>query len=354
MILPTRVEPVKFTRRTALCRISASTTSGASLASWVMTLMTPLGRPASTSTWPINRCVPGHISEALNTTVLPQAMAMATARVPRITGAFHGAMPTQTPTGWRTAMARVPGLSDGMISPVIWVVSAPASRSMLAASMTLKPAHGPVAPVSSMTRRVNSSTLAAMMSAARVRMARRSPGPVWDQAGKAAAAHSMAASTSAARAAAARVAGLPVKGSMRVKLAPPTASRTSPPINNPISMMVSSSSKAAGQSAARSEFQYLGIDRGLEAAVGGKVGAINPASAVGAKEGDDRRDVAGGTGAADAGNVAIDAGIAQDFAELPEDRGFDRAGADGVDADAARLEQRLMGGTEGPEQQQLL
>jgi hypothetical protein len=32
-------------------------------------------------------------------------------------GAFHGAMPSTTPTGWRTAMETMPGLSDGMISP---------------------------------------------------------------------------------------------------------------------------------------------------------------------------------------------------------------------------------------------
>ena len=36
----------------------------------------------------------GHISEAFSTTVLPQASGIATARMPRITGAFHGAMPT--------------------------------------------------------------------------------------------------------------------------------------------------------------------------------------------------------------------------------------------------------------------
>ena len=34
---------------------------------------------------------------------------MATARIPRITGAFHGAMPTTTPTGCRIAMAVVLG-----------------------------------------------------------------------------------------------------------------------------------------------------------------------------------------------------------------------------------------------------
>jgi len=42
---------------------------------------------------------------------------VATARVERITGAFHGAMPTTTPAGWRTPIASEPGTSDGMTSP---------------------------------------------------------------------------------------------------------------------------------------------------------------------------------------------------------------------------------------------
>ena len=149
-----------------------------------MTLMTPFGSPASASAWPISRCVPGHISEAFSTTVLPQASGMATARVPRMTGAFHGAMPTQTPAAWRIPMASVPGLSDGMTSPVICVVIAAASRSMLAASITLKPAQGAVAPVSSIISRVNSSTLEASTSAAFISSVRRSPGPVFDHCGK--------------------------------------------------------------------------------------------------------------------------------------------------------------------------
>ena len=43
----------------------------------------------------------------------------------------------------------MPGLSEGITSPVICVVSAAASRSMPAARCTLKPAQGAVAPISS-------------------------------------------------------------------------------------------------------------------------------------------------------------------------------------------------------------
>ena len=62
--------------------------------------------------------------------MLPQASGTAMARTPRMIGAFHGAMPSRTPTGSRSAMASVPGLSEGMTSPLIWVVIAAASRTM--------------------------------------------------------------------------------------------------------------------------------------------------------------------------------------------------------------------------------
>jgi len=78
------------------------------------------------------------MSEALKTTVLPHARGMARARTPRTTGAFQGAMPRHTPRGWRTAIARLSGTSVGITSPVIRVVEAAASRSMLAARATLK------------------------------------------------------------------------------------------------------------------------------------------------------------------------------------------------------------------------
>ena len=84
----------------------------------------------------------GQISEPLSTIVLPQASGIATARTPRITGAFQGARPSTTPTGWRSAIAVMPGLSEGMMSPMIAVVIAAASRSIAAASVTLKRAPG--------------------------------------------------------------------------------------------------------------------------------------------------------------------------------------------------------------------
>src|SRR5271157_975682 len=52
--------------------------------------------------------------------LLREAAALTT----QITGAFHGAMPSTTPAGWRTASDSTLGLSAGMISPVICVASA--------------------------------------------------------------------------------------------------------------------------------------------------------------------------------------------------------------------------------------
>ena len=83
--------------------------------------------------------------------MLPHASGVATARTARMMGAFQGAMPSTTPAGWRMPMASEPGTSEGITSPLICVVSDAASRIMPAASITLKPAHMPVAPVSAAT-----------------------------------------------------------------------------------------------------------------------------------------------------------------------------------------------------------
>ena len=175
---------MKFTRLTAGCAISAATTFGASAGALEITLTTPFGKPASFMIWPIRRWVAGQTSDDLRITVLPQASGAAIARTPRITGAFHGAIPRTTPAGCRTASEITPGLSAGMISPTICVVRPAASRSMLAAKWTLKPAQGAVAPISSIIGWVNSPARASSKSAALSRSARRSPGPVCDQAGK--------------------------------------------------------------------------------------------------------------------------------------------------------------------------
>ena len=150
--------------------------------------------------------------------MLPHASGIAIARTPRMIGAFHGAMPTITPTGSRIAMAMQPGLSDGMTSPPICVVIAAASRMILAANIRLNPAHGGVAPISSTIAVTKASLRASNSFAALLSRTRRAVGPTADHAGNAAAAASQAASTSASVAAALVVATAPVTGLWRSKV----------------------------------------------------------------------------------------------------------------------------------------
>ena len=71
MMRPTMVEPVKLTHRTALCAISASTTSAASSAALVTRFAAPAGMPASMRHSMMAAWVAGVSSDALSTTVLP-------------------------------------------------------------------------------------------------------------------------------------------------------------------------------------------------------------------------------------------------------------------------------------------
>jgi hypothetical protein len=71
MIFPTFVEPVKLTRLTFGCAMSASTTAAASAGAFVSRLITPAGTPASLIAAATAACVRGHSSEAFSTTVLP-------------------------------------------------------------------------------------------------------------------------------------------------------------------------------------------------------------------------------------------------------------------------------------------
>ncbi len=235
MMRPTRVDPVKLMRRTAGCATRRSTIHGASSGAFEMKLTTPGGKPASANACAISRCTAGHSSDALRITVLPQASGMATARVPRITGAFHGAMPTTTPHGWRTPSASEPGTSDGMTSPAIWVVIDAASRSMLAASVTLNWYQTGAPPASRMAASTMRGRSASIASAAASSKARRAPGCTADQAGKASRAAATAASTSSRVAAAARVATVPLAGSRRSYAAPLDAGRACPAISRSVS-----------------------------------------------------------------------------------------------------------------------
>lgn len=215
----------------------ASTTAPASAGALVTKFTTPAGKPASCSASMMRPCVAGHSSDPFRITVLPHASGVAMARTPRMTGAFHGAMPSTTPAAWRTPMARLPGTSDGITSPAICVVRAAASCSRPAARCTLKPAHMPDAPVSAAMATAKSAVRASSACAALSSSARRALGPRADQAGKALAAASAAALASATLAAGAVVATEPSSGLRRSNVAPPVACTRSPLISMEMAVM---------------------------------------------------------------------------------------------------------------------
>ncbi len=75
----------------------------------VMTLTTPAGRPASSSSCTNSSVVSGVSSAGLMTTVQPAASAGAILRVAIARGKFHGVMRKHGPTGrWETTVVPVP------------------------------------------------------------------------------------------------------------------------------------------------------------------------------------------------------------------------------------------------------
>src|SRR6185312_4980358 len=108
--------------------------------------------------------------------------------------------------------------------------------------------------------------------------------------------------------------------------------------------MVMLSSAPGGFCGIGSEAKNLRIDRGLKAAINRQIGAVDPPRAVGAKERDGRCDVGRCSGAPNTRDIAIDPLVAQYGPKFEQDRGFDRTGAHGIDANAAALEYLLMSG----------
>ena len=100
--LPTSVDPVKTTFRTAGCVTNRSPTTDPLPGT---TVNTPSGIPASRASSPIRIAVRGVISAGLSTTVFPPARAGPSAQ-PRIgIGKFQGTMTPTTPSGsWKVTL----------------------------------------------------------------------------------------------------------------------------------------------------------------------------------------------------------------------------------------------------------
>ena len=211
---------------------------------------------------------------------------MATARVPRMTGAFHGAMPTQTPAAWRMPIASEPGLSDGMTSPddlrghrrrlaqhvrrQHHVEACPGRRG--AGLLDHQP--GELADLGG--QHVGGlEQQRPPLARPRLRPRRKGCCRGCDR----------RLDIGERRSTAARVAVLPVNGSRRSKDAPSAAGRSAPSINNPISMTISLAllvgdrSRLIPKATSDSETENLGVDGSLKAAIDRNVGAVDPARA---------------------------------------------------------------------------
>ena len=112
--LPTSVEPVKPTKRTAGCEVM---TPPIAVASPVMTLSTPAGMPARSASTASASAVSGVSRAGLTTAVQPAASAGATLRVIIAAGKFQGVIAATTPIGWRITMMRASARWLGIVSP---------------------------------------------------------------------------------------------------------------------------------------------------------------------------------------------------------------------------------------------
>ena len=101
--LPTSVEPVKPTKRTAGCSHIALPIARESP---VSTLRTPGGKPARTASSASASAVSGVCPAGLTTAVQPTARAGATLRVIIAAGKFHGVIAATTPIGCRMTRMR--------------------------------------------------------------------------------------------------------------------------------------------------------------------------------------------------------------------------------------------------------
>jgi len=113
--LPTAVEPVKDSLRTAGLAVSSPPTSGARLV--VTMLSTPAGRPARSASTASASAHSGVSSAGLITIVQPAARAGPALRVIIAIGKFHGVIAATTPIACLTTTMRLSAPWDGITSP---------------------------------------------------------------------------------------------------------------------------------------------------------------------------------------------------------------------------------------------
>ncbi len=111
---PTSVEPVKETTPTSRWPMSGVPT----LEPLPLTrFTTPFGRPASSSTFTRLTTDRGVSVAGLMTTVLPRMRAGVIFHEGMAIGKFQGVMSPAMPTGWRTDIWNLSGISEGVVWP---------------------------------------------------------------------------------------------------------------------------------------------------------------------------------------------------------------------------------------------
>jgi hypothetical protein len=128
-ILPTGVEPVKVSLRTAGLAVSSPPIAEVAPAT---TLRTPSGTPARSASSAIAKAESGVSVAGLITIVQPAASAGAAFRVIIAFGKFQGVIAATTPTGCLMQTMRLSLAGPGMTSPSIRFASSP-NHSMKAA-----------------------------------------------------------------------------------------------------------------------------------------------------------------------------------------------------------------------------
>ena len=113
--LPTAVEPVKLSLRTAGCEVISAPIAEA--LEPVTMLTTPAGTPARCASTARASAEYGVCSAGLHTTVQPAARAGASLRPSMAEGKFHGVIVATTPTGWRSTTIRLSAACPGITSP---------------------------------------------------------------------------------------------------------------------------------------------------------------------------------------------------------------------------------------------
>src|SRR5688572_22520009 len=227
MRLPVRVEPVKATQSTSMCRASDSPAVAPKPGT---TFSTPSGSPASIASSATRSAVNGDFSEGFSTIELPVASAGPSFHDAIRSGKFHGTMAATTPIDSRVMSASASCEVGATSSYTLSVASAYQAMQLAAAGMSTFIESEIGLPMSSVSVSASSSRCLRMSSAKRSSTFLRAAGARRDQAPPSNALRALATarSTSGAPQDATFAMTWPLAGLTQSKVAPETAGRYAP------------------------------------------------------------------------------------------------------------------------------